>query len=128
MLNALKSLAGTASDIASKLESISEQGVAWSAGGVSDASFSSSVSGLFDSTINELDGFIKGVSGSFDSFNDEVYELTEDGLRRVFQAEVGSVEEFDILKSLRNLVRNLKTLQGTTIIKVSRPYNLDVSS
>lgn len=121
LLNVLKSLAGTATTIAGELEQISEQGAEWAAGRVSNDAFSSGVSGLIDSSIGDLDTFIQGLSGVFDEYNDEVYELTDDGLRRVFESRIGSVEEFDILRSLRNLIRNLKTLQGGTIDIVSVP-------
>jgi hypothetical protein len=114
----LERLAGSATSIVNILDQISDQGVLWAAGSLSDASFSTSVDGLLNTATSDLSSWVSTMNGVFEDFNDEVYELTEDGLRRVFPARTGAVEEFDILKALRKLTTNLVNIRTDVIAKI----------
>lgn len=118
LLKALGGLAGSATLIANRLDQISEQGVLWAAGSLSDASFSTSVDGLLDTAISDLSSWVSSVNGVFEEYNNEVYEQTEDGMRRVFEARTGSTEALDIGKSLRKLIRDLTSIKANVIVKI----------
>ena len=118
LINALEGLAGSAGSIADTLGQISDQGALWAAGSLSDVSFSTSVDSLLNTANSGLSSWVATVNGVFDDFNDEVYELTEDGLRRVFPARTGAIEEFDILKALRKLTTNLVNIRTDVISKI----------
>ncbi len=120
LINALENLAGSATSIVNTLDQISNQGVLWAAGGLSDSSFSGSVDGLLNTATSDLSSFISSMNGVFEEFNKEVYELTEDGLRRVFPARTGALEEFDILKALRKLTTNLINIRTDVISKIKQ--------
>ena len=118
LLNALEGLAGTANAAVNTLDQIGDQGALWAAGSLSDSAFSSAVGGLFDSASADLSNFVSSMSATFDDFNPEIYEMTEDGLRRIFPARTGGVEEFDLINSLRKLTRSLTNLRNDVIVKV----------
>lgn len=118
LLNALGSLASSANSIVGKLDAIGQQGVLWVGGSVSDACFSSSVDGLLDSVTSDLSNWVASMNGVFNDFNDEVYELTPDGLGRVFPARTAVVEQFGILKSLQKLLRGVTALRGDVVLKI----------
>ncbi len=115
LIKALVGLAGSATSIANTLGQISEQGVLWAAGSISDASFSTSVDGLLSTATSDLSSWVSTMNGVFQDFNGEVYELTEDGLRLVFPARTGAVEEFNILTALRKLTTNLVDIRSDVI-------------
>lgn len=128
LLKALEGLAGPATSIANTLDEISEQGVLWAAGGLSDASFSTSVDGLLDTAIFDLTNWVSEMNGVFQDYNSEVWELTEDGPRRVFQARTGAVETVDILKSLRKLTANLANLKANVIALIKAYWTQGTTS
>jgi hypothetical protein len=118
LINSLKGLASSATSIANTLDQISEQGALWAAGSLSDSGFSTSVDGLLNTATSDLSNWVSTMNGVFEDFNNEVYEMTEDGLRRVFPARTGAVEEFDILKALRKLTTNLVNIRTDVIAKI----------
>lgn len=134
LVHALESLVAKASTIAETLNEISVKGRLWAAGELADAAFGSEVGPLFDSATSDLSDFVGSMNGVFDGLEgevstcllfvnlpltqDQVYEMTQDGMRRVFTARTGSVEAFDILKALRKLLRGLTKVKGSTITTV----------
>jgi hypothetical protein len=121
LIKALEGLAGTAISAVSALDQISDQGVRWAAGSLSNSGFGSSL-GLFDSATADLSNFVSTMSGVFEDFSGEIYELenTEDGLRRVFPARTAANEELDLLRSLRKLLHNLVDLKGNVILRAKQ--------
>jgi hypothetical protein len=111
LINDLDSLANSATSNINILDQLSDQGVLWAAGSVSDDSFSTSVTDWLDSGTSDLSNWVSTVNGVFEDFDDEVYEMTEDGLRRIFAARNGAIQEFDILQSLRKLINNLANIR-----------------
>jgi subtilisin family serine protease len=118
LLNALESLAGTANSIVNTLDKIGDQGVLWAAGSSSTSAFTDAVSGLFDSAVTDLSHFTTSFGATFEDFDAEVYELTDDGLRRIFPAREGGIEALDILQSLQKLTHNLANLRNEVILEI----------
>jgi hypothetical protein len=118
LLNALESLSGPASSLANTLRQIDQQGVSWAAGSLSDASWASSVEGLFGSALSDLGSWISGINGVTTAESIELQEMTEDGLRTIFQARTAAVEEVDLLQSLRKLATNLNNIKQSSIILI----------
>ncbi|KAK4543623.1 hypothetical protein LTR36_005268 [Oleoguttula mirabilis] len=118
LLDALEGLASSANAIVNTLDQIADHGVLWSAGSLSNSAFSSAVGGLFDSATSDLSSFVSTMSATFDELNSEVYEMTEDGLRQIFPARTGAVEELDLLQSLRKLVRGVTGLRNDVVLNV----------
>lgn len=122
LINALEGLASSATSNIDILDQISDQGVLWAAGSVSDASFSASVNPLLSTAISDLSSWASTMNGVFEDFNDEVYEMTEDGLRRIFPARNGAIQQFDILQSLRKLTTNLVSIRSDVITKMKQHW------
>ncbi|KAF2721518.1 hypothetical protein K431DRAFT_346376 [Polychaeton citri CBS 116435] len=116
LIDALKSLGGSANSIVNTLDQIGQQAVLWSGDSLSNSEFASSVGGLFDAATSGLSDFASTMNSVMVDFNAETYELTDDGIRRVFEARVGAVEEFDLLGSLRKLLRGITGLRNDVIL------------
>lgn len=63
-----------------------------------------------DSAIGDLSDWVSTMTGTLQNYP-EVYEMTEDGIRKVFEARDGAIQEFDMLQSLRKLINNLANLR-----------------
>ena len=115
LINALGSLAGDSNAIVNTLDQIGQKGILWSAGTIDTATFGGDVSGLLNSVTSDLSSFVSTVGSTIDSFDGEIYEMTEGAQGRVFSAYEGAREDFDILNSLRKLVRDIPTFRNNAI-------------
>ena len=118
LIDALESLAGNANAIVNVLDEISHQGVLWSAGSIGDSAFSSGVDSLLNTASSQLSGLTSNMISVEDSYQPGIYELSEVGQERYFEAFPGAVQEFDLLNSLRKLVRTLHTLRNDVLLNV----------
>ena len=118
LIDGLTGLASTANSIVNTLDGIGEHGVSWAAGEVSNSDFSNDIQDLLDSATSELSGFVSDLSSIIENYGTEMYEMTEDGLRRVFPARTGGVQGLDLLKSLKKLTLDITNLEKGVITKL----------
>lgn len=131
--DALGSLGGKAKSLADGLKQISDLGKKWASGSIDDASFfcstskrdvlnqrqvCSGVGGFLDDATNGLSDWVSSMNNLITENNAEIYELTEDGPRRIFEARDVAVRALDTTRALRKLARNFTHLKAETIVKV----------
>lgn len=123
LTDVLSGLSGTANSITNAFDQISGEGVSFAANGGSFETFSTSIGPSLDSAISDLTSFVSKVSSTIDGFSSGTYELeelTEDGLRRVFEARNGGVKQLDLPKSLRKLTLNVSKVNKEAVELASK--------